>query len=143
MAITGSFVQTLRLNESADVNGINYTGSPAVEFEAQAATVGYEVVWRKSATIASPESIDVTALTGAFGQAIDFAEVHAIIIKNNSTTATLTVGGDTNALINQTVLSTSGCMSLATSLTVDGTHKVIKLNPSASLTYEILIAGEE
>ena len=119
-------------------------------------TMEADIVWSDTRTLATTtEDLDLrgTALTGAFGQAIAIAELVGIVIKNNSTSGTLTVGGDATAPVTGLFADTSdkiviGPKGMFAWFRPDdgialgaGTTDVLQIQSSASVSYTIIVLG--
>jgi hypothetical protein len=89
-------------------------------------------------------TLDDGSLTDAYGNALTFAEAHAVVIKNTHASATLTVGGGTDPLFgsDQYTLKAGQLLPITSPFTVDGTHKQITITPSAAATYSVIVLGE-
>lgn len=91
-------------------------------------------------TVATTETLDVTSgLSDFYGVALNFATVKQIIIYNRSS-GNLTIGGGSNALINQFTLSAGGCINLTTNITTSGSVKNLVVTGTAA-DYSIIILG--
>jgi hypothetical protein len=90
-------------------------------------------------TTGTPLSIDLTALTDPLGAALNFTNVAAILISNDSVVAgqDFSVGGGTNGLFTAApnIIAANGGMYLLANpnpgITVDGTHKIITITVAA------------
>lgn len=81
-------------------------------------------------------------LVGPFGNAIGFGTVGALVLKNTSTTASLTIGGGANPLLAALPpITPGGAVTLVLDIATSPTVKNLLLTPSASLSYELLILG--
>lgn len=132
------------LHQEAAALSITYTGNPTLNYAKSFSTTDITKLFFATYTVGtSATSIDVTALTDAFGQALNFATVKHLQIVNLSGVQTLTVGGGTNGLFTALpTLAVNGCYQLTTNFTVDGTHKIIALTANASTaSVEVLIVG--
>jgi hypothetical protein len=131
---------------------ITYSGNPTRDYERSFSSTDITKLYFATFTVTTtPTTIDVTALTDVFGNALNFATVKHIQVVNNDTTNNLTVGGGTNALfsalpalVGQSAAANSNgsCVNLTTNLTVTGTTKIIQLVAGAgSISVDVLIAG--
>lgn len=126
-------------------NGLGtYSGNPQISTVTSFSTSDISKVYTAAGTTAVNLNLDVTSgLTDAFGNALVFGTVKTFVLKNTHATATLTVGGGTNPLFgsDQYTVAAGACLPITTSFTVDSTHKVIRVVPSASCTYQLMILG--
>lgn len=112
----------------------------------------YQAVLSFSGTTA--QTIDLTAVLEEFGRTVSFTKIKVFYLKPRSTTYadTLTVGNAASNIWSamwssstNTELVYGSSPMLKTNLgagwTVDGTHKSLKITPSATQTAEILLAG--
>lgn len=142
-SVTGSMAASLGLQvqETTDLSA-TFTGSPKLSFTKQFTTSditkGY---WKQYTVTTTPTSVDLTALTDWAGNALSFSTVKALLIVNRGT-VTVTTGGGTNAVIPSQDVTAGGCRLLQSTVTVDGTHKIITLTAaSGSATVDIELAG--
>lgn len=121
-----------------------FTGTPRITTSTTLDSTAISKVYQAARSISSPDTLDLTSgLTDAYGQALVFAAVKCVTIYNTSATATITVGGGSNPVFgsDQYTIKAGACLPITSPFTVDGTHKVITVTPSASATYQIIIAG--
>lgn len=116
-----------------------------------------DLMWSDTRTLATTsENLDLAgSLTNAFGATVTFARVKAVLIHNKSTTVgqTVTIGG---AASNQFLLFTDASdkytlgpngvfliwePSAAGKVVTAGTGDSLKIETSASITYDIVIIG--
>ncbi|WP_161967142.1 hypothetical protein [Fimbriiglobus ruber] len=88
----------------------------------------------------------MTSLTDAYGNALVYTTVAALIVQIVSASGNLVVGGGSNPLLGSdqyTIKGTANSSMLPISwpFTVSGTAKVITLTPSTSLTFNIIVIG--
>lgn len=167
--VTGSITPNIAFNQTITSGfltstpiGIGLTLSVAFTNGATADKINLIHAATYTFTSATPQTIDLSALTDIIGAAVNFARVRAIVVKMNSVTdgatLTLTAGasnGNTNILGTAAGLiigsasatnSSGACLILTspntTGYVVDGTHKTLTFTPSAhAFTADILIAG--
>lgn len=132
---------------------IPFTGNPLVSFVKNFDSTEVTKTYFNSLSItSSPTSIDLSSFTDCFGNAISMTTVKEIIIYNHDTAIALTVGGGTNGLFatlpftltgyTATTGSNGTCLHLTTSITVDGTHKILTLTAgSGTITVDVLVLG--
>lgn len=113
-----------------------------------------DLIWGRTVTLtATSATYDLTSLTDAFGASVNFAHVKYLLIKNSSTTDSLTVGNATSnpfagwlssGTTTETVgpggilLKTDPKVGRATS----GSSKNLKIDSgAATITFSILLAG--
>lgn len=122
-------------------------------FEAGTGNAQIDVVGSKTATISSASDLDLTSLDNLAGSFAP-AYIHSFAIRNRSTTATLTVGAaSSNAwepwvgTAGDSIKIPPGCTLVFTAPLTDAwgfnssTAKQLLLTPSASLTYDLIMAG--
>jgi hypothetical protein len=142
MSVQGTLSSSVSLSHTTETDLATYSGEPSVSFVKQYEVGDITKVWHDSRVLATNETLDVTSgLTDAFGTALNFVTVKGILIYNTHATNTLTVGGGTNPLFTQTVLTGGGSITYCTNITTSGSVKNILLTASASLTYQIIIFG--
>ena len=144
MSLTSTVSFGYRSNQAAVVELANLTAyineNRTVNFADGTADSQCDKAWSDQATIANSgtTTYDLTALFDAFGVALAFAKIRAIIIENLSTTQTLTVGnaasnafsaflgGDTETI---KILPNSQFIltGVNTGMAVSGSHKSLKI----------------
>lgn len=89
------------------------------------------------------ETLDLTSgLTDAFGTALVFTNLKFLWIVNNHATSSITVGGGSNAVVTVQTVTAGGNLLLASTFTVDGTHKNLAVTPSTgTVSYDIILLG--
>jgi len=163
--VTSDITITINVQDTVTTNTIA-AGGDLISYQ-EAVTTYYGAAtlpviglqWSSALTFlaATPQTFDLTNLTGPRGSTVTFAKIKGIYIYNQATTSgyTLTFGApgtngwyapfdaitDTYAIpMNSRYLLENADTS--TGWTVDGTHKIIKLNPgSNALTARIIIIG--
>jgi hypothetical protein len=131
---------------------ITYSGNPVRDYERSFTSSDVTLIFFGNYTVTTtPTDIDLTSLTDAYGNAVNFATVKHLQIVNNDTSHDLTVGGGTNALFaalpvlvgqTSTTSSDGSCLNLTTNITVDGTHKILELTASAgSISVDVFVVG--
>jgi hypothetical protein len=163
--VTGDITITINVADSVTTNTIAPSGDLISYQEAVTTYYGSSPLaatglqWSSALTFtaSTPQTFDITNLSGPRGSTVTFATVKAIYIVNLATTSgyTLTFGApgtngwyapfdaitDTYAIpMNSRYLLENADTS--TGWTVDSSHKIIKLNPgSNALTARIIILG--
>lgn len=142
MALTATVKSDCRATHTSTTGGISYSASPAKSYEKTFTSSDITKIYHGSRTTTG-ETLDLTSgLTDGYGTALVFATVKQILIINNSATQTLTIGGGANPVISELpVVSVGGHVNITSTFTVDGTHKNLKIQASASLTYDVIILG--
>lgn len=152
--VTASITSTAAATiQSSQPLSTTFTGTPRVNFTRVFSTSEVDKAFFQTYTVTTtPTSIDLTALTDAYGDSIAFTIVRQLIIRNKDTTNTLTAGGGTNGLVSvlpdlvgYTASSGSdgACINLTTTVTVDATHKLLRLVASAAtISVDVMILGE-
>jgi len=148
-ATTGSKEIATKINPSRSQNWANGTAADQIEEI-------YQAVYTAQA---SPQTIDLTALTDDDGAAFAFEYIKEICILNDDTSGTLTVGAaganpfkgallvgatDTAKVLPKTSGGASGMLhwvSPGVGVLVSGTNKNILMTPSVSMAWKIIIAG--
>lgn len=135
------------------VFGSTYRGNPTLTFNKIMNNTEVTKSYTNTVTVTStPTSIDLTNLTDEFGAALSFSTIKHLHIINNSTTQSVFVGGGTNGLFTELPFQLIGYaaptgsngsdINLSTNITVDATHKILKLYTLAnSASVNICIAG--
>jgi len=116
-----------------------------------------DMVWSDTRTLATTsENLDLAgSLTNAFGATMTFARIKSILIHNKSTTVgqTITVGGAaSNPFLlfadstDKYVIGPNGIFliwepSAAAKVVTAATGDILKIESSASITYDIVIVG--
>ncbi len=130
-----------------------FTGNPAVNYQKAFNSTEITKIYIATATVTTtPTSIDLTAVTDAFGNSISFSSVKQLIIHNKDTAIALTVGGGTNGLFSTLPFTLVGydasqgsdgtCLNLTTTISIDGTHKILTLTAaSGSISVDIIVLG--
>jgi hypothetical protein len=121
-----------------------YTGNPKISYTSALTSSNISKVFADERTVATNETLDVTSLTEAgYGSTLNYSSVKVLHIVNKSGSATLTVGGGSNAVCgsDQYTIGPGKCLYLDTAFAVSGSAKNLLLTASASLTYDILILG--
>jgi hypothetical protein len=148
MSLSGSSTSIVRcIQQATQAFNVTYTGSPAREYLRTFTTSDIsKIVFSSYSITTTPTSVDLTSQTDPFGAAVNFATVKNLLIVNNDTTNALTIGGGTNGLfaalpfnLGDTVAT---CLNLTTPITVDGTHKILKLVSTAgTISVDVFIIG--
>jgi hypothetical protein len=144
MTATAQIDVNTRVTHSGSNDLGTYVGSPKLSYSAALATTDISKVFADERTVSSPETLDCTALPEAgYGSTLNYATVKLIQIVNKSASATLTVGGGSNAVCgtDQFTIGPGKCLYIDTARTVGGSAKNLLVTPSASLTYDVLILG--
>jgi hypothetical protein len=99
LAITGAISDGL--TPPVVTGSINHTVNPSLPVGTSSGSVNLEYHASIAVSSGSPLVLDLTNLTDPLGQPITFAVVNAILLTNDSTTATndLSLGGGTHPLI--------------------------------------------
>jgi hypothetical protein len=86
--------------QSVNDFNVTFSGTPTRDFARSFTSTDVTKMYFKTYTVTStPTSIDLTSLTDAYGQPLDFTgTIKALFIANNDATNNLTVGGGTNGL---------------------------------------------
>lgn len=105
----------------------------------------------ESSAAAIEYDLNNSSLTDQAGRALALTKLNSLLIRNTHATASLTVGdGAANGLApfsvagDVVVVGPGGCLLLTwptTAKTVDGTHKTVKVTPSASATWQVQFVG--
>lgn len=145
---------TLAKYQSTQALSTTFSGKPYNNWARNFATTDISKCYFNTHSVTtSPTSLDLTALTDAYGAALSFATVKHLQIINNSDTNSLTVGGGTNGLFTTLPFTLAGyaaanngddgsCLQLTTSITVDGTHKILTLTASAgTIDVDVFVLG--
>lgn len=122
----------------------SYGGSPTISFTKTLSTSDISKCYQNNQTSASPITFDVNSgLTDAYGTALVYTSVKTIVVRNNAASASLVIGGGSNPLMgtDQVTLAAGQVLVLTSPITVDGTHKVLTITPSASASVDVLILG--
>ncbi len=140
---TYNISQTATVQDGATVGLGTYSGGPSI---ALASSGTCSKVYSASVTAAVAQTYDVNSgLTDAFGNALVYTTVKEVIIYNSHATNYVTIGGGTNPLFGsgESIVVKPGRLVTVGNVpvTVDGTHKVLTVTPSASCTYQIMILG--
>jgi len=128
---------------SSVVAGTAFSGFPKLsQSQSLDSTTPVNKVFNQSATISSPTTLDVTALTDAYGAALSFGTVKQFVIQNTGA-GNLVVGGGSNPLFgtDQYTVKSGATLPITSSFTESGSAKNILLTPSASLSYTLIICG--
>lgn len=168
MSVSATVTVTVAATQTKDVTGAGTASTVSLPFAfTKALASGTAInqadrVYAKRRTVTGPgtaDSIDLAgALTDAYGDAVVFAEVVGIFIKNNATVAgqKLLVGGDTNAVAswvgaaNDVVKVAPGGVFALLNPEADAyavtasTGDILKIDVSAgtNVSYDILILGK-
>jgi hypothetical protein len=155
LLVSGTYTKDLDLADPTD--RLNKTYEQA--FESGTASEQCNLVFHDTRSLANSASEDLDlagSLSSAFGATLTYAKIKAIIIKNNSTTQTLTVGGAAaNQFINWVADPTdkinippSGFFCLVAPLAgfavTAGTGDLLKIANGAAgdvATYDIVLLG--
>ncbi len=117
----------------------NFTGRPQVYHYRQLTSV--DVTKCYPASVSPNLTLDVTALTDPYGNALVFSTVLAIQVLNNDGTNSVTVSGNLIGTDKVTV-GPGKCLFIDTTRTVDGTHKQLTLTKSGgSPTCDVILLG--
>lgn len=140
--------------QEATTFGATFTGTPSLQWVRRFNTTELTKCYFNTYTVTStPTSVDLTALTDAYGAALSFATIRHLRITNNDPAISLTVGGGTNGLFTALPFSLVGYnsatntddgsdLNLTTNITVDGTHKILTLvAASGSISVDVFILG--
>jgi hypothetical protein len=142
---TASIDLSALVQDTATVGLGAYTGNPGITKSVKLSASDVTKVYTVARSVSSPDTFDVTTgLTNAYGAALVYTSVKAVVVLNTHTTATITVGGGSNPLFGSdqyTVKPGQVLYVSAVPATVDGTHKVLTVTPSAAVTYQLLILG--
>ncbi len=121
-----------------------FTGTPKITSSTNLSSSDISKVFQDIRAASAADPLDLTSgLVDPYGNALVFTAVKLVCIKNTSATATLTVGGGSNPVFgsDQYTIKAGVCLPILSSFTVDGTHKILTITPSAAATYQIIIAG--
>ena len=144
MSASATIRQSAVITYSKTTGGAVYSGQPTISVSDTLTNSDISKVYSSSATISSATPIDFTSLTDVFGSALNFTgTLKGLYVYNTHATATLTVGGGSNPILStdQITLAAGSAVILTSPVTVDGTHKVLTLTPSASCSYQIIAVG--
>lgn len=143
MAAEATVRQTLNVTYSKTSSGTTYTGQPKIDVSKTYTTDDITKVFTASATIASPATHDLTSCTDSFGTALTFSSLKGLFIRNMSASATLVVGGGSDAVLDtdQYTVGPESSIFVTTTFNVDANEKIITLTPSASLAYQLIAVG--
>lgn len=161
MATTGNFTATVNVNTTLAGGGLgsakNNVGKTVTTTYAAGTAAGQtDEGWTGSVALAisTPQTLDLTALSGEGGRAVSFSKIKYFEIHNTHATATLTVGNATSnqflpgwsSATNTQAIGPGGVVILTSDagFTVDGTHSDLKLDPGATaITAEIVLMGND
>jgi hypothetical protein len=136
------------IHQASQAFSVTYTGAPQKGFErAFSSSDITKLSFANYSVTTTPTTIDLTSLTDPFGNAVNFATVKNLLIINNDATNSLTIGGGTNGLFAALPFNLSGdskgtCLNLTTSITVDSTHKILKLLATAgTISVDVFVIG--
>lgn len=136
------------LHQSPQVLSITYTGAPTLDYTATFSSSAISKVYFNTYTVGtSPTSIDLTTLTDPFGVALSFGSVVDLLIVNNDTTNALEIGGGSNGLFTLLPVNLAGqvggsSLHWTTPITVNGTHKILTLQATAStISVSVFVIG--
>lgn len=141
--------------QSSQSLSTTFTGNPSKSFTRtyNAADLGVTPFFNTYTITTGGTTLDLTALTDVWGNALSFTTVKHLEIVNNDPTNSLTVGGGTNPLFaalpplaGQAASGGGGsvgsCLQFTTPLTVSGSTKNLKLIAGAgSITVDVFILG--
>lgn len=136
---------TIQDGKSVDLGA--YFGSPKIESSTTLSSSDSSKAWTDGRSISSADVLDVSdgSLVSAYGVALTFASVKAVVVQNTHASATLVIGGGTNPLFGATesiTVKAGQTVSIgAVPATVDATHEQITITPSAAATFNIAILG--
>lgn len=145
MAVSSNVSISTDLTQSKVVDLATFSGRPTLAYTKSFSTTDITKAWHDTnSLVATTASLDLSdgSLLDPYGAGQVFTTLKYIHILNNSAFP-LTVFGGTNGLIpNTIVISALGSIGLSSSFTIDGTHKIIKLDSlAATVSYSILFVG--
>lgn len=164
MAVTGTVQVAVSLTNlgagdstGKQSNTINVGASPVTISDGASANQ-FSKIYRKviSLTAATPQTLDLTALTDDGGASVSFSTIKEIYMRSKSTTSShkVTVGAAASNAFTGPLAGTSPtldvcasspvnlCNLLSSGWTVDATHKSLKLDPGANTQdFELVLAG--
>lgn len=140
---TIDFAATVQDTKSADLG--TYSGNPKITDTTSLSSADVTKVFTDGRSLSAPETLDVTAgLTSAYGAALVYSSVKAVVIQNTHGTATIVVGGGANPLFgtDQYTVQPGQTFSVPNvPVAVSGTAKNVLVTPSAAATYNVMILG--
>lgn len=159
MAIDGTVSTTFNLNDRRTVGlttsaNLPVNTTPSFTYTDGSGALGANLLYQATRTFSgSTDNVDLAGvLTDSYGSTVTLVRVKAILIVNNSTTNTVTVGAGTNPWL--TLLNSTGTVTLpagawfaaatgdATGWAVTaGTGDILKLAGTSGQTYNLIVVG--
>lgn len=135
---------TIQDTKSVDLGP--YSGSPKITSSVQLTSTDITKCFTDGRAGSGADILNVSdgSLSSAYGVALTYVTVKAVIIQNTSNSAYLTVGGGTHPLFGSDVYTVKAGQNLVlpnVPATIDSTHQQITVTPSAAATYNVVILG--
>lgn len=141
-SLTANITTRINATHNNALDLVTYSGGHSHLYERALTTANVDLIWSDQRTIAGTEVLDVlTDLTDAYGVAMVFGAVRTVLIYNSHSTATLFVGGGSNALFNEIPITGGGHVVLSTNLTTSTIVRNIRVTAVTSVTYDIILIG--
>ncbi len=139
--------QVVTATEGRSVGLGTYSGGPKLTYTVDSATITKVYSDEDPAEGSGGVMFDVSdgSLSDAYGTPLIYTTVKEVIIYNTSVSASIVVGGGSNPLFGTDefiTIKAGKCVAIgAVPATVDGSHKILTLVPSATASFKILILG--
>ncbi len=121
-----------------------FSGQPNLQFRLSMPSTDVNNCWFNTYTLStSPTTVDVSSLTGAFGESINFTTVKQLTVVNRSATTGVVVGGGSTPLVDEMpeLTGSLSCIYLTANLTTSGANLLSLVCSSGTAVTDVLIAG--
>lgn len=138
-----SIISRFLHQNTADLS-VTYSATPTLDFEKTLSTTDVtKLYYKRYSVTTTPTVIDVTALTDAYGAAVNFGTIKHIHIVNNDATNSLTAGGGTDPVFGALpTITAAGCVAMTASFSISPTAKNIALTASAgTILVDVIFTG--
>jgi hypothetical protein len=158
--VTADVTVTVNVQDSttggtlASASTVNYQETAKINYNATSPNTSITKEWSGLLTLvaSTPQSLDLTTLTGPYGSTVTFASVAGIYLYNNGAHSVLVGNSGTNDFLpgwsSATHVETINANSRwvkennGTAWTVDSTHKILKFDPSTTATtVRVIVIG--
>lgn len=122
-----------------------YRGGPSLSLETSYSSSQVTKCYQLETTQSTTQSylLDDGSLTDVYGTSLVFSSIQLLAINNKDATQTLTVGGGTHPVLgsDQYTVKAGQLLIITSPFTVDATHDLLRIVPSGSMTFDLLVVG--